>query len=101
MRMLMAATLALSGALVASAAQAQSSYDQRTGWTANDQAQACYEQARQQVLRGDDLRVFMESCTSQVARRPATTDLARDCDERTKLLRGEEKRMAMQDCVGR
>ena len=100
MRMLMAATLALSGALVAGTAQAQSSYDQRTGWTANDQAQACYEQAHQQVLRGEDLRVFMQNCTSQVARRPAA-DLTRDCDERTKLLRGEEKRMAMQDCMGR
>jgi hypothetical protein len=99
--MLMAATLALSGALVAGTAQAQSTYDQRTGWTANDQAQACYEQARQQVLRGEDLKRFMDNCTSQVARQPAPADLTRDCDERTKLLRGEEKRMAMQNCMGR
>jgi hypothetical protein len=94
MRTFIAAALVLAGTLVGgSAAQAQR--------TQNDVAQACYEQAWRQALQGEALKEFMEDCTSgQVAERPSVpAEVWQRCEERTRLLRGEEKRMAMRDCT--
>ena len=96
MRTLFAATLVLAGTLIGGgAAQAQR--------TQNDVAQACYEQAWRQALRGEALKEFMEACAGgQVAERPAVpNEVWQRCEERTRLLRGEEKRMAMRDCTAR
>ena len=96
MRTFIAAALVLAGTLIGgSAAQAQR--------TQNDVAQACYEQAWRQALQGEALKEFMEACTSgQVAERPSAVpaeEVQQRCEERTRLLRGEEKRMAMRDCT--
>lgn len=102
MRTLIAATLALS-TLASGAALAQRSYDDRTEWTSNQQTQACYDQARREALRGEDLTNFMSYCTAeQLAQTPpAEADVWKQCDEQTSTLRGEEKKDVMRDCAGR
>jgi len=92
MRMLFAAAIVLSGALVGNGALAQTS--------ANDQTQGCYEQARRQVLQGEALASFMAQCTSgQGVRTPISTDATQRCADRARLLSGEEKAAAMRACA--
>lgn len=102
MRTMIAATLALS-TLAGGAALAQRSSDDRTGWTQNDQTQACYTEARRQALKGEALSDFMSYCTAeQLAQTPpAEADVWKQCDAQTSTLRGEEKKDAMRDCAGR
>ena len=91
MRLLLAATVALSGALIGTGALAQTS--------ANDRAQACYEQARRQVLRGEALASFMAQCASgQALRTPVSSDATQRCADRARLLSGEDKVAAMRAC---
>ena len=92
MRLLFAAAIALSGALVGTSAMAQSS--------ANDQTQSCYQEARRQGLSGEDLVNFMKSCTNggQVAPSRASTDASQSCAARARLLSGEEKVQALRAC---
>ena len=95
MRLLFAAALAFATALTCGVAQAQ--------WTQNDQAQACYAQARRLALQGEALSTFMTDCTSdRVAMAPDDrANLWQRCEDRTRLLSGEEKKMAMRDCTRR
>ena len=91
MRMIFAAALVLSGALIGTGAMAQTS--------ANGQTQACYEQARRQVLQGEALSSFMTSCTSgQAPRTPMAGDALQSCVERAKMFSGEDRIAAMRAC---
>ena len=92
MRLLFAAAIALSGALVGTNALAQSS--------GNEQTQACYDQARRQVLSGEDLVNFMKSCTNggQVMPSRTANDASQNCAARARLLSGEEKVQALRAC---
>ena len=87
------AAIGLTGALlVGNIAQAQS--------TTNDITQACYAQARRMVLQGEDLANFMKRCTaSQLEPTRISGEAWRRCDERTRLLSGEEKAQAMRACT--
>jgi hypothetical protein len=102
MRMLIAATLALS-TFAGSAALAQRSHDDRTTATPNGQTQACYDEARRQALKGEALSDFMAYCTAeQLAQTPpAEADVWKHCDEQTSTLQGEEKQDVMRDCAAR
>jgi len=94
-RLLMAAALTVASLSAGGSALAQ--------WTQNDQTQACYSQARRLALQGEALSTFMADCTSdRVAMAPDDrADLWQRCQERTRLLSGEEKKMAMRDCTRR
>lgn len=92
MRMMVAAAVVLSGALAGNVAFAQAS---------NSQTQACYTQARQQVLQGEALVSFMADCTSghgQVAPTRVSTSPTQHCADQARLLSGEDKVRAMQAC---
>ncbi len=94
-RLLIAAALAAASVSAGGAALAQ--------WSQNDQTQACYAEARRLALQGEALSDFMADCTSdRVAMAPDDrADLWQRCQERTRLLTGEEKKMAMRDCTRR
>jgi hypothetical protein len=89
--MMVAAAIVLSGALAGSAALAQGS--------ANDQTQACYAQARQQVLHGEALVSFMANCTSgQTAPTRVSATPVQHCADQARLLSGEAKVQALRTC---
>jgi hypothetical protein len=89
--MLFAAAVVLSGALSINAAWAQA--------PAANQTQACYAQARQQVLQGEALVNFMSNCTSgEIAPTRVSADPAQQCADRARLLSGEAKVEAMRAC---
>jgi len=82
----------LAGALVCSTAFAQST-------ASNPQTQACYTQARQQVLSGEALVSFMAHCTSdRVAPTPVSANPSQRCADQARLLSGEQKVQALRDC---
>jgi len=92
MRLLFAAAIVLSGALAGNVALAQTS--------GNDQTQACYDQARRQVLSGEDLVNFMARCQSgQSVRTPTSANAQQSCIDRARLLSGEDKVQAMRACA--
>lgn len=92
MRILFAATIALAGTLAGTAALAQT--------TTNQLTQACYGEARRQVLSGEALSDFMARCTSgQIAPSRVAADPSQVCADRARLLSGEAKVAAMRDCA--
>jgi hypothetical protein len=93
MRILFAATIALAGTFAGTAALAQTT-------TTNQLTQACYGEARRQVLSGEALSNFMAQCTSgQIAPSRVAADQSQVCADHAKLLSGEAKVAAMRDCA--
>lgn len=82
----------LAGMLACGTAFAQST-------ASNQQTQACYTQARQQVLSGEALATFMAHCTTdRVAPTPASATMSNRCADQARLLSGEQKAAALRDC---
>lgn len=92
MRMITAA-IVLASALAGNLAQAQPA---RT-----DLNEACQQEARRRTLEGEALNDFMRRCSAGQVSLPQTVTPPETCEERAKLLSGEEKTRFMRDCTVR